>query len=119
MKIGEIAERTGVPARMIRYYESQGLIEPRRAANGYREYADEDVARVRRVRNHVSAGLPTRLIKVIFDMEQPTWQKSCTQELARNLTQELTDLDERIACLTLSRQTIADFLDTVSPEGVA
>jgi len=40
MRIGELATRTGVPTRMLRYYEEQGLITPRRLANGYREYDD-------------------------------------------------------------------------------
>ncbi|HHH30859.1 MAG TPA: MerR family DNA-binding transcriptional regulator, partial [Polyangiaceae bacterium] len=37
MKIGEVAERSGVPAKTIRYYEEVGLLpEPERAPNGYR-----------------------------------------------------------------------------------
>ncbi len=38
MKIGELSRRTGVPTRMLRYYEEQGLLRPERADNGYRSY---------------------------------------------------------------------------------
>ena len=37
MKISEAAQEVGAPARMLRYYEQQGLIESSRSANGYRE----------------------------------------------------------------------------------
>ena len=39
MKIGELSRRTGVPPRMLRYYEQQGLLRPARGQNGYRCYA--------------------------------------------------------------------------------
>lgn len=40
MRIGELARRTGVSVRALRYYEEQGLLVPARAANGYREYPE-------------------------------------------------------------------------------
>ena len=41
MKRGELAATSGCNAETIRYYEKIGLIpEPRRAANGYREYSE-------------------------------------------------------------------------------
>lgn len=38
MNIGDAAERTGLPAKTIRYYEDIGLLTPDRAPNGYRDY---------------------------------------------------------------------------------
>ena len=47
MKIGELAERAGVTAKTVRYYESIGLLpSPERTASGYRAYAEADVARL-------------------------------------------------------------------------
>jgi DNA-binding transcriptional MerR regulator len=44
MKIGELAERTGLAPSKIRFYEAQGLIAPvQRQANGYREYLPQSV----------------------------------------------------------------------------
>lgn len=113
MKIGDVAEQTGVPARMIRYYEQQGLLEPERGDNGYRVYTSAHVDRVRRIRNHISAGLPTRLVKIVFEMEQPGWSPQCDSDFAEQLTTELAEIDERIACLSLSRKTIASVLEQV------
>ena len=40
MNIGDVAERSGLPAKTIRYYEDIGLIKPKRAENGYRAFAE-------------------------------------------------------------------------------
>lgn len=48
MKIGELAERVGVPADTVRFYEREGwLPRPARQDNGYREYATADVEHLR------------------------------------------------------------------------
>jgi DNA-binding transcriptional MerR regulator len=48
LRIAEVAERTGVPATTLRYYEDIGLLAPAaRAGNGYRAYTDRDVDRLR------------------------------------------------------------------------
>lgn len=43
MNVGNAAQRSGLPAKTIRYYEEIGLVAPDRAANGYRSYSDQDV----------------------------------------------------------------------------
>ncbi|MFC8598102.1 MerR family transcriptional regulator [Isoptericola sp. NPDC057191] len=112
MKIGEVARRTGVATRLVRYYEQQGLLTAERAANGYRTYTDADVERVARVAGMVRAGIPTRLIKVLLDMEETAAQDrpTCTRTVADMLASELGGIEDRIACLTRSRDTIRDFL---------
>ncbi|MGW8374235.1 MerR family transcriptional regulator [Streptomyces sp. ODS28] len=62
MRIGELSHRTGVSVRLLRYYEEQGLLHPRRRPSGYREFGEEDVAVVRRIRTLLGAGLGTALI---------------------------------------------------------
>lgn len=42
MNIGDVSERTGLPAKTIRYYEDIGLVTPRRSENGYRVFRDSD-----------------------------------------------------------------------------
>lgn len=51
MRINEAAERAGISAKNIRFYESQGLIAPgRESGNGYRSYSEADVERLCRIR---------------------------------------------------------------------
>jgi DNA-binding transcriptional MerR regulator len=63
VRIGELSERTQVPARLLRYYEEQGLIYSRRLDNGYRDYDERVVERVHKVRGLLDAGIPTRIIR--------------------------------------------------------
>ena len=43
MNIGEVAERSGLPPKTIRYYEEIGLVTPQRSGNGYRAFRDSDL----------------------------------------------------------------------------
>ncbi|WP_293573369.1 Cu(I)-responsive transcriptional regulator [Phaeobacter sp.] len=43
MNIGDVATRSGLPAKTIRYYEDIGLIKPRRSDNGYRCFVESDL----------------------------------------------------------------------------
>jgi DNA-binding transcriptional MerR regulator len=51
---------------MLRYYEEQGLITPRRLDNGYREYDEYLVDRVGKIRGLVDSGIPTRIVTNIL-----------------------------------------------------
>ncbi|MFI0373636.1 MerR family transcriptional regulator [Actinomadura sp. 1N219] len=66
MRIGELARRTGVSERSLRYYEEQGLLRPERRPSGYRIYGDADVAAVRRIRILLAAGLSTTQISQVL-----------------------------------------------------
>lgn len=112
MKIGELAARTGVTTRLIRYYEQQQLLEADRAPNGYRTYTEAHVERVSRVAGLVQAGIPTRLVKVLLDTEDAAAREepTCPREVAEQLATELVGVEARIDCLTRSRDAIRSFL---------
>lgn len=113
MRIGEVTARTGIPQRMLRYYEEQGLLAAERADNGYREYDDDAVERAQRVRGLIQAGLSTRMVKVVLDLEadcRAAQPPSCTRALAEELAAELQALDDRLACLTKSHDAVALYL---------
>jgi DNA-binding transcriptional MerR regulator len=50
MRIGEVADRTGLSLRTIRYYEEVGLVRPSRTQGGFRLYTEPDVARLNLVK---------------------------------------------------------------------
>lgn len=114
MKIGELSERTGIPTRMLRYYEQQGLIEADRTPNGYRSYDDAEIDRAMRVRGLIQSGLSTRMARVVLDIERQCEIASpptCARALAEQLADELVVLEERVACLTKSRDAVARYLE--------
>ena len=58
LRIGELARRTGVATELLRAWERRyGLFTPERTAGGYRLYSDDDVQRVRRMRELLGTGL--------------------------------------------------------------
>ncbi|MDF2046039.1 MULTISPECIES: MerR family transcriptional regulator [Microbacterium] len=107
MKISEAAEAVGAPARMLRYYEQQGLIAASRAANGYRDYSDEQVEHARHVRALVEAGLSTRMIKIVLNIETAGPAKRAE---AAELARELRVVENRIVCLERSRDAVISYL---------
>jgi DNA-binding transcriptional MerR regulator len=118
VKISEVAERIRVAPRLIRYYETQGLLTARRGPNGYRTYTEADLDRVARVAGLVQAGIPTRLVKVLLDAEEANAraEPTCPIAVAELLAAELAGLDARIACLTRSRDTIRSYLTRTQHE---
>ena len=49
MTIHELEKRTGLPRASIRFYEKEGLIAPKRLANGYRDYSEEDALALEKI----------------------------------------------------------------------
>ena len=56
MNIGNASEKSGLPAKTIRYYEEIGLLKADRAGNGYRDYSTADVHRLRFLQRSRSLG---------------------------------------------------------------
>ncbi|MER5984688.1 MerR family transcriptional regulator [Streptomyces sp. NPDC001787] len=68
MLIGEVARRSGVSARMLRHYESLGLVRPTgRTGAGYREYSGEDIRRIFHIESLRSLGLSLREVGRALD----------------------------------------------------
>ncbi|MFR9794064.1 MerR family transcriptional regulator [Streptomyces sp. MB22_4] len=116
MRIGELARLTESTPRLLRYYEKQGLITPRREANGYRDYDDYLVDRVLQIRGLLDAGLPTRVIKQILpclDAPRTIHFADATPEMLDTLECETERMTRRIQCLTRNRDAIMDYLSVV------
>jgi DNA-binding transcriptional MerR regulator len=116
MRIGELAERTGVSRRLLRYYEEQGLLVPSRAVNGYREYVEAHVDVVLQISGLLDAGLPTRIIRQLLpclDQPETIYVPDVTPEMIATLQREQARLSERIDFLTRNRDAVADYLDKV------
>ncbi len=56
MNIGEAGKHSGLPARTIRHYEEIGLVRPRRQANSYRNFSEQDIHKLRFLQRARSLG---------------------------------------------------------------
>lgn len=64
MKINEVEALVGITKKNIRFYESEGLLSPRRnSANGYRDYGPEEVEVLRRIKLLRKLGVPLEEIR--------------------------------------------------------
>ena len=72
LQIGEVAERTGVTQRTLRFYEEKGLLRPpTRMDGGFRLYSEDDVSRVEHIRQLQNLlGVTLAEIKEMVDAEE-------------------------------------------------
>ena len=118
MLIGELSRRTGINAHQLRYYEAQGLLAADRAANGYREYDENAVLRVKQIRNLLGAGLSSEDIAYLLPCAVGEAPKlpGCPELLAA-MRSRLQRLDEQIDRLAQSRDVLADYIDAAERMG--
>lgn len=110
MQIGEAARLTGVSAKMIRHYESIGLIPnaDRRDSN-YRDYGHHDVHRLGFIRRARDLGFS---IEEIRDLLRLWGDRQRSSADVKALTQNHIDaLDQKIALLNEMRATLAHLAD--------
>ncbi|MCS0596946.1 Cu(I)-responsive transcriptional regulator [Massilia agri] len=105
MTIGEAAKASGVSAKMIRHYESIGLIDAaRRTDSGYRLYSDQDVHVLRFVHRARELGFSLEQIGVLLSLWQDKSRASAdVRALARS---HITELDRKIAEMQAMRRTL-------------
>src|SRR5262245_47663410 len=118
MRIGELSGRTGVHTHQLRYYEAQGLLEADRRANGYRDYAETAVLRVKQIRHLLGAGLSSEDIAYLLPCavgEAPELL-GCPELLAA-MRSRLRRLDDQLARLAQSRDALADYIDAAERTG--
>lgn len=103
MKIGELAQRSGVPASTIRYYEREGLLpKAQRGANGYRAYQDEALARLDLIQLGQSLGFPLETIRTILMLQGDALKDA----LVENLEARLVEIDRLSAVLDAQRRSL-------------
>ncbi|MEU6794137.1 MerR family transcriptional regulator [Nonomuraea wenchangensis] len=118
MLIGELSRRTGVNTHQLRYYESQGLLRPDRGANGYRDYDEDSVLRVRQIRHLLGAGLSSEDIAYLLPCaagEAPELV-GCPELLAA-MRSRLRRLDDQMDRLARAREALADYIDAAERTG--
>ncbi|WP_019204441.1 MerR family transcriptional regulator [Tsukamurella sp. 1534] len=121
MRIGELAERTGVSVRSLRYYEEKDLLASTRTPSGQRVYPEAAVDRVVRIQELFAAGLASpviaQLLPCIHD-EDGSPNASATPWLSETLRAERRRVDAAIRDLTRARDVL-DGVIGAAQDGVA
>ncbi len=127
MQIKHVEELVGITRKNIRFYEDQGLLSPRRAENGYREYHEKEIKRLKQIKILRKLSIPIEEIKRVFDgersldmcldchLEELERQKKSLeqmQELSRRLIDSHTTLNK------LEEDECLEELERLEKEGV-
>ncbi|MGC5168763.1 MerR family transcriptional regulator [Luteimicrobium sp. DT211] len=111
MRISELADRSGVPASTLRFYEAEGLLPADRAENGYRMYGESAVDRLAFIAQAKHLDLPLPAIRELVT----AWgSQPCHDVRARYrpmLQERAEQLNERIVALQTLQSTLATALE--------
>jgi len=106
MNIGEASARSQISAKMIRYYESVGLLpQASRASNGYRDYSASDVEILRFVQRARTLGFSVKEIGDLLALWSDRSRASA--EVKAIAARHIADIDRRVAELASMRATLA------------
>jgi Cu(I)-responsive transcriptional regulator len=96
VNIGEASSASGVSAKMIRYYESIGLIRPpQRTESNYRVYADTEVHILRFIRRARNLGFSVEETSKLLGLWQD--QSRASSEVKQIATKHIAELETKIA----------------------
>ena len=110
MNIGEVAKASSVSAKMVRYYESTGLIPPApRTGAGYRVYSQTDLHVLQFIRRARDFGLPMDRVKLLVGL----WQDSnrASRDVKQLALAHVAELRGKVAELTAMADTLQELAD--------
>lgn len=118
MNIGDAAKASGLSAKMIRHYESIGLLPAgARDDNGYRRYGPRDLDTLRFVRHARALGFPLETIRSLLSLWQDATRSNA--DVKALALAQVAELDRRIADLTRMRAAIAGVAERCHGDGRA
>ncbi len=111
MNIGEAANSTGVSSKMIRHYESIGLLEnSKRSAAGYRIYSDTDLHNLRFIKRARSLGFSLDQIKQLLSLWQD--RKRASGDVKTLAKKHIEELDAKILELRAMRDVLEELTES-------
>lgn len=108
MNIGEAAERSGLPAKTIRYYEDIGLIRPLRVQNGYRAFRESDLHKLVFLARARALGFTIEDCRVLLSLYEDKGRASA--DVKQIAQRHLDQIGGKIAALETMRHTLTDLV---------
>ena len=107
-RVGELAKAAGVSADTLRHYEKKGLLRPQRSRNGYREYPQHAIERVRMIRQALAVGFTLDELSEVFKVLD---RGGAPCHEVRNLAAtKLADLESHLENVMALRNALRDSL---------
>ena len=109
MNIVDVASRTGLPAKTIRYYEEIGLITPQRDLNGYRRFREQDLHKLTFLGRARALGFTIEDCRTLLALYEDQSRASAdVKQVARD---HLARIETKIADLIAMRDTLTELVD--------
>jgi Cu(I)-responsive transcriptional regulator len=109
MNIGTASEKSGLPAKTIRYYEDIGLLSPGRSGNGYRDYSSADVHRLRFLQRSRGLGFSVEECRQLLSLYGDRHRESA--EVKAIAEGKLAEIDRKIEELRQLRAVLGHLVD--------
>lgn len=95
---GQLAKKLGITTEAIRFYEQQQLIQPERAANGYRQYNQESIDKIKFILHAKEVGLSISDIQELLSIRIKPEQHTCQE--VKNITHaKLAEIEQKLSQL--------------------
>jgi len=115
MNIGAASEMSGLPVKTIRYYEDIGLVRPARCENGYREFKETDLQRLKFLQRSRSLGFSIEECRELLSLYEDRNRASAdVKALTRAKIQEV---DRKIAELESLKRVLSDLVEACHGDG--
>lgn len=105
MNISEVAKKTGLTTKTIRFYEDKGIISsPLRASNGYRHYSETNIDELQLIRRSRLVGFTLDECRELLAFSRDPLRKSA--DVKAKAEQKLSEIDDKIAELLEMKNTL-------------
>jgi MerR family copper efflux transcriptional regulator len=115
MNVGDAAQRSGLPAKTIRYYEEIGLIRPARAGNGYRDYSGDDIHRLAFLRRARNLGFSIDDCRQLMALYQD--RSRASHDVREIAAAHVTAIEEKVRELQSMRSTLEKLIHACHGDG--
>ena len=112
MKIKQVEELVGITSKNIRFYENQGLLTPERAENGYREYHEQNIEALKKIKLLRKLGISVEEIRAVLNHSRSL--EDCLEKHLAVLEKERENLSnmQRLSDAILQQRDSIDTLNT-------
>ena len=108
MNIGDAAEQSGLPAKTIRYYEDIGLITPDRAGNGYRDFSENHIHKLKFLHRSRNLGFSIEDCRMLLSLYED--KNRASGEVRSVAKEHLGTIETKIAELQSMHATLSDLV---------